>query len=378
MTPKLLYLVTEDWYFLSHRLPMARAARAAGFEVHVATRVAEGRARIEAEGFVLHALDWGRRDLDPRRLVGPVQEVRALLAQLQPKVLHNIALKPAIIGSLAATGRSGFGIVNSINGLGSAYLAKGLAGALKRNVLRTALPMLLNWPRSRAIVQNPEDRATLRALGVAEARLRLVPGSGVDTDRLQPLPEPAGPVTIAYVGRMLADKGLHSLMAAHRLLRARGLNIQLLLAGTPDPENPTSIAPEALAGWAREPGVEWLGHVTDVAAVWARAHIAVLPSRREGLPLSLLEAAACGRPMIATDVPGCREVVSNEVNGLLVPVKDSTALANAIERLHLDPVWARRLGLAARERAIAEFDERIVIAKTLGVYGELTITNNLD
>ena len=372
MTPKLLYLVTEDWYFLSHRLPMARAARAAGFEVHVATRVAEGRARIEAEGFVLHALDWGRRDLDPRRLVGPVQEVRALLAQLQPKVLHNIALKPAIIGSLAATGRSGFGIVNSINGLGSAYLAKGLAGALKRNVLRTALPMLLNWPRSRAIVQNPEDRATLRALGVAEARLRLVPGSGVDTDRLQPLPEPAGPVTIAYVGRMLADKGLHSLMAAHRLLRARGLNIQLLLAGTPDPENPTSIAPEALAGWAREPGVEWLGHVTDVAAVWARAHIAVLPSRREGLPLSLLEAAACGRPMIATDVPGCREVVRAGETGVLVPLENASQLADAIAAMASDPAERARMGAAARLRAEREFSVRVITDHITELYCELS------
>lgn len=373
MPPKLLYLVTEDWYFLSHRLPMARAARAAGFEVHVATRVADGRAHIEAEGFVLHALDWGRRDLDPRRLAGPVRDLRALLAQLQPKVLHNIALKPTLIGSLAATGHVRVGIVNSINGLGSAYLATGLAGALKRNVMRAALPVLLNRSRSRAIVQNPEDWSALRALGVAEARLRLVPGSGVDTDRLQPLPQPAGPVTIAYVGRMLADKGLHSLMAAHRLLRARGGTIQLLLAGTPDQENPTSISADELAGWAREPGVEYLGHVTDVATVWARAHIAVLPSRREGLPLSLLEAAACGRPMIATDVPGCREVVRAGETGVLVPLEDASQLANAIAALAADPDARKRMGAAARLRAEREFSVRVIAGQITELYRELAV-----
>ncbi len=371
MAPKLLYLVTEDWYFLSHRLPMARAAQAAGFEVHVATRVADGRARIEAEGFVLHALDWGRRDLDPRRLVGPIRDVRKLLAQLQPKVLHNIALKPTLIGSLAATGHRGVGIVNSINGLGSAYLAAGFAGGLKRTVLRAALPVLLNLTQSRAIVQNPEDWATLRALGVGEARLRLAPGSGVDTDRLTPLPEPTGPATIAYVGRMLADKGLHSLMAAHRLLRARGLNIQLLLAGTPDAENPTSIAPAELAGWAREPGVAWLGHVTDVATVWARAHIAVLPSRREGLPLSLLEAAACGRPMIATDVPGCREVVRAGQTGMLVTLGDAPQLADAIAALAADPAGRKRMGAAARLRAEQEFSVRVITGQITALYREL-------
>ena len=371
MPPRLLFLVTEDWYFLSHRLPMARAAQAAGFEVHVAARVADGRARIEAEGFTLHALDWGRRDLDPRRLVGPLRAVRALLQQLQPKVLHNIALKPALIGSLAATGLGQIGIVNSINGLGSAYVATGLAGALKRRLLVQLLPLLLDRARTLTVIQNPEDKASLRAFGVPEGRLRLVPGSGVDTDKLRPLPEPEGPVTMAYVGRMLADKGLHSLLAAHRLLRSRGVEIQLLLAGTPDPENPTSIAPTELAAWAREPGVSWLGHVADIREVWARAHIAVLPSRREGLPLSLLEASACGRPMIATDVPGCREVVLQGETGWLVPVDDPEQLAVAADRLRSEPASRGQMGKRARSRAETKFSAAVVSNMIAEVYREL-------
>ncbi len=371
MAAKLLFLVTEDWYFLSHRLPMARAARAAGLEVHVATRVVAGRPRIEAEGFTLHALDWGRRDLDPRRLVGPVRAVRALLRRLQPKLLHNIALKPALIGSLAATGFAEIGIVNSINGLGSAYVATGVAGVLKRRLLMQLLPLLLNRARTLTVVQNPEDKTSLRAFGVPERRLKLIPGSGVDTNWLQPLPEAAGPVTMAYVGRMLADKGLYNLMATHRLLRARGSDIELLLAGTPDPENPTSIDPADIAAWAREPGVSWLGQVADIREVWARAHIAVLPSRREGLPLSLLEASACGRPLLATDVPGCREVVLHGETGWLVPPDDPEQLARAAAHMRSEPVRRRQMGARARVRAEAEFSVAVVSAMIVDVYREL-------
>jgi glycosyltransferase involved in cell wall biosynthesis len=372
MAPKLLYLVTEDWYFLSHRLPMARAAKAAGFEVHVAARVAEGRARIEAEGFHLHALDWGRREIKPWKLVGAAWAVRKLLRLLQPDVLHNIAIKPTVIGTCAATGWNRMSIVNSINGFGSIYVASGFGGPIKRTLLELYLPLLLKSSRSLSVVQNPEDMSALQILGVPRRRLRLVPGSGVDTERLRPIAEPAGPVTVAYVGRMLADKGLHSLVDAHRLLRARGTPVQLLLAGTPDPENPSSIDPGELAKWAREPGVTLLGHVTDVSKVWTRAHIAVLPSRREGLPLSLLEAAACGRPMIATDVPGCREVVRDGETGLLVPLDNSARLADAIHELASDPARRAHMGAAARARVERDFSVRIISEQITAIYRELS------
>jgi glycosyltransferase involved in cell wall biosynthesis len=372
MGEKLAYLVTEDWYFLSHRLPMARAARDAGFAVHVLAREGSGRRAIEAEGFALHALSWKRAVLAPHRLVFEIAEVRKALAAIAPAVLHNIALKPAVIGTLASGGRGGPAIVNSINGLGSAYLAGGLLGAAKRQVLSRSLAMLLNRERSLTIVQNPEDFSALAGLGLPESRLRRIPGSGVDTERLQPQPEPlVGPVTVAYVGRMLADKGVRGLMAAHRQLRGRGVKIRLLLAGSPDPGNPTSIPTAELQTWAEEPGVTMLGHVTDIAGLWAQSHIAVLPSRREGLPLSLLEASACGRPMIATDVPGCREVVRDGETGLLVPLDDAPALAAAIARLAGDADLRARLGTAARRRAETEFSSAIIAAKTAELYREM-------
>ncbi len=371
MPPKLAYLVTEDWYFLSHRLPMARAAQAAGFEVHVLTRIGEGRARIEADGFVAHGLDWVRKETGAGQLIQTVRQLRGFLQEIQPQVLHNIALKPALIGGLAVRGLRGLAVINNINGLGSAYLSGGAAGWLKRQALGRGLGLLLNRPRTLSVVQNPEDFTALAAFGVAQHRLRLIAGSGVDTDRLRPGPEPQGPVTVAYVGRLLADKGLRSLIAAHRLLRARGLAIELLLAGTPDPENPTSIPIAEIEGWAGEPGITWLGHVTDTASVWARSHIAVLPSRREGLPLSLLEASACGRPMIATDVPGCREIVVHGETGLLVPLDEPAFLADAIEQLAGDVALRQRFGTAARMRAETVFSTKIVQAQIAALYLEL-------
>jgi len=371
MRQKLAYLVTEDWYFLSHRLPMARAAREAGFEVHVLAREGEGRARIEAEGFQLHTLDWSRAAGSPLKVARSVADVRRQLGAIRPDVLHNIALKPALTGGLARIGVPGLAVINSVNGMGSTYLAGGVAGALKRQGLGRSLAVLLSRRRTMTIVQNPEDLATLRGFGVPEARLRLIAGSGIDTARLTPQPEPPHPVVVTYVGRMLADKGLRSLIAAHRMLRAQGADLRLQLAGTPDPDNASSIPPGELEGWAREPGVTLLGHVTDIGALWAGSHIAVLPSRREGLPLSLLEASACGRPMVATDVPGCREVVRDGETGLLAPLDDAPALAAAIARLAGDAGLRRRMGAAARVRAETEFSSAIIGEKTVQLYREL-------
>ena len=190
--------------------------------------------------------------------------------------------------------------------------------------------------------------------------------------RLQPLAEPAGPPTIAFVGRLLDDKGIRTLVAAHRLLRAQGSEVRLLIAGAPDPANPTSVTGEEAAFWNTEPGITWLGHVSDISALWARAHIAVLPSRGgEGLPLSLLEAAACGRAMIATDVPGCREIVLPEKTGLLVPVDDPAALAGAIGRLAAAPQLRAQFAAAARQLAESRFSAEIVGQQTVALYRNL-------
>lgn len=369
--PKLAYVVTEDFAFLQHRLPMARAAKAAGFDVHVLARMGDRHGDIEREGFTAHHLTWKRGAASPAATLAAIAEVRRALQRLEPEVVHNVALKAAVVGSMAASGLAINGVVNSVNGLGSAYLARTLKGLVIRTGLRSTLALLFNRRNAATIVQNPDDRAVLEAIGVRADKIVLIPGSGVDTDLLTPLPEPPPPVTAAYVGRMLDDKGLRALIAAHRLMRAHGDNLELLLAGDPDPENPATITADELTAWNQEPGIHWLGHVKNIRDVWARAHIAVLPSRREGLPKSLLEAAACGRPMVASDAPGCREVAIEGETGLLHPIDDAPRLAEALLRLMGDAELRDRMGARARDLAVSRFSSADIGRQTVDLYRRL-------
>jgi glycosyltransferase involved in cell wall biosynthesis len=365
--PRLLYVVTEDWFFLSHRLPMARAAQAAGFEVHVATNVADGAATVAREGFVLHPVRFRRGRLSPFAMLATILALRRIYREVAPDLVHHVALQPTILGSLAALGRP-IARVNAITGLGYAFISDSARARVVRAAIGMLLRRLLDRDRSVALVQNPDDRDLLCDLGIAAERIVLIPGSGVDVVRLTPMPEPTGPVTAGFVGRLLDDKGIRILVAAHKLLRQKGVALELLIAGTPDPANRASVSQAEAVAWGHEPGVTWLGHVDDIATVWARAHMAVLPSRREGLPKSLLEAAACGRPMVATDVPGCREVAIPNQTGLLVPPDDADALAAAMEELARSPELRARFGRAARQLAEERFAADAIGRAVLGLY----------
>ncbi|MGE0038123.1 MAG: AGE family epimerase/isomerase [Xanthobacteraceae bacterium] len=368
--PRIVYLVTEDWYFVSHRLPMARAARDAGFDVHVATRVDGHGAAIAAEGFHLHPLEWRRGSFDPRDIVRIVREVRALYRKLEPDIAHHVAVQAAVIGSLAATGLP-IVCLNAITGLGTTFLGRSIKARAARPALLLLLRALLDRRNSAVLVQNPDDRAEVERLGVAPERIALIPGSGVDTARMTPSPEPAGPITMAFAGRLVEDKGIRALIEAHTMLTRMGIGVRLLIAGTPDPANPTSISPDEIAAWARQPNVTYCGFVADIPAFWASAHIAVLPSRREGLPMTLLEAAACGRPLVATDVPGCREIARPGLNALLVPADDPQALAAAIERLAGDRELRARFGAAGRALVEREFSSARVGRDVVDLYRRL-------
>jgi mannose/cellobiose epimerase-like protein (N-acyl-D-glucosamine 2-epimerase family) len=368
--PRIIYLVTEDWYFMSHRLPMARAARDAGFDVHVATRVDRNGAAIEAEGFHLHPISWRRSSLDPRHLVRVVREVRTLYRSIEPDLAHHVALPATVVGSFAATGLP-IVCLNAMTGLGTMFSSDKARLRLVRTALTLALRRLLNRSGSSVLVQNLDDQAVIEGLGVNSARVALIPGSGVDVDMLTPKPEPPGPIVVAFVGRLVESKGVRTLLDAHARLGQRGRQIQLLLAGMPDPANPMSIPAREIEAWCKRPGVTHLGFVEDIGALWASAHIAVLPSHREGLPLSLLEAAACGRPLVATDVPGCRDIARPGINALLVPLDDAAALADAIDRLAADPHLRQTFGHAGRQLVEQNFSSRRVGADVVKLYRRL-------
>lgn len=369
--PVLVYLVTEDWYFISHRLPMALAAQRAGYRVHVATRVKAHGEAIEARGFTLHPLDWQRGSTNPFKVVSIVRQVRDLYRRLKPDIVHHVALQAAVIGSLAATGLP-FMRLNALAGLGFVFTSSNRNAKLMRPVLTLLVRSLFNNPRSAVLVQNPDDRDAVQALGVAPQRVHLIAGSGVDTDAIKPLPEPEGEVTAAFVGRLLDDKGVRPLVQAHALMTQHGEKVRLLIAGDRDPANPASIPAGEVEDWKRRPGLEVMGHVSAIETVWARAHVAVLPSRREGLPKSLLEAAAFGRPIVATDVPGCREIVRHDVNGFLVPPDDPVALADAIAVLARDPALRSRFGAAGRAMVEAEFSSARIGSDIVALYDRMT------
>lgn len=370
MAKKILYLVAEDWYFVSHRLPMARAARSAGYEVHVATRVVECAHQIENEGFALHPIAWQRGSINPLQMMAAAIAVRGLYRKLQPDIVHHVAFAPAIIGSLAALGLP-MAKLNALAGLGFVFTSKTAKAQLLRLLAHHLLGFLLQRPGTMVLVQNPDDGAMVERLGVAKDRIALIPGSGVDIELLTPLTEPDGPFTVAFVGRLLYDKGVEALVRAHEILNKRGLRVRALLAGVPDPSNPASIPEPTLAHWRQRENLVLIGHVEDVRTVWAKAHVAILPSRREGLPKSLLEAAACARPLIASDVPGCREIARHGVNALLVPPDDPEALAHAIATLMNDPDLRIRFGRVSRQIVVADFSSARIGDEIVALYARL-------
>jgi glycosyltransferase involved in cell wall biosynthesis len=375
--PKLLFLVTEDWYFCSHRLPVARAARDAGFEVVVATRVRAHRTQIAEEGFAVRPLAWRRRGDGAVGAARAIAAIARLYRAERPDILHHVALKPVLFGGLArALAFPGApdppAVIGSVMGLGSGFSATRLAARLRRPALGWALRLAADRGGSRVVVQNPEDGAALAALGIDRQRIALIRGSGVDIRRFVPLPAPTGDtVRVALVSRMLRDKGVLDAVAAVRLLRARGLPVELTLAGPTDPDNPGSLSARSLSALAAEPGVTWLGAVADVREVWRRAAIAVLPSTYgEGVPKTLLEAAACARPIVASDVPGCRDAVlaGDSESGILVPPGDVGALADALAALAADPPRRAAMGGCGRALVESRFADDIVARETLALY----------
>ena len=299
-----------------------------------------------------------------------VREVRALYRTLKPDLAHHVAVQASVVGSLAAT-RLPIVCVNAITGLGTAFLGNNLKAQMARPMVTLLLRALLNRDRSAVLVQNPDDRAVIERLGISADRIALVPGSGVDIERLTPSPEPAGAITVAFAGRLVEDKGIRTLIAAHDILMRRGRDIRLLIAGVPDPANPTSIPPRELETWCRpsqsRPSRLRPGHR---GLLGLRAHRGAAVAARGTAPHSV-EAAACGRPLVATDVPGCREIARDGLNALLVPPDDAQALANAIDRLAADPDLRARFGRAGRELVEREFSSQRIGREVVALYRRL-------
>jgi glycosyltransferase involved in cell wall biosynthesis len=365
----LLFVVTEDWYFWSHRLALARAARDAGWRVTVATRVQAHGARIEAEGFRLVALPWRRGGGSVLAEIRAIGRIYRLMARERPDLVHLIALKGIVYGGLPARLAGIRARVSTVAGLGYVFTSKSIKARVLRPVLRRALRLAMAGTGSVVTVQNPDDQAVLAGGLVAAGRMTLIRGSGVDTGRFAPAAEPEGVPVVAMACRMVRDKGVGVVVEAARRLKGAGVALHVRLAGAIDPENRDAHTIDEITGWVAEGLVEWNGPVEDVPALWRASHIAVYPSvYGEGIPKTLLEAASCGKPIVTTDMPGCRETVSDGITGFLVPPDDADAVVQCLRRLIEDPALRRRMGLAARAKALAEFADARIVAETLAVY----------
>ena len=257
-------------------------------------------------------------------------------------------------------------------GLGWLFISRSRIARWLSPLIRWILACLLSAPRCRVIVQNPDDLELLKKAGVTESHLRMIRGAGVDTSEFSPSPEPPEPICVVLAARILWDKGVGEFIEAARQLQQEGVKARFILVGNPDSDNPASVPEVTLHAWQKEEVVEWWGHRDDMVAVFHAAHVVCLPSYREGLPKVLIEAAACGRPIVTTDVPGCREVVREGENGLLVPVRDAQALSEALFSLIKNPELRAQMGRRSREIVLKDFSSEKVIAQTLGLYKELT------
>jgi glycosyltransferase involved in cell wall biosynthesis len=372
---KVVLFANTDWYLYNFRRSLATELLEKGYEVLLISPPGSYGEKLRSFGLQWQPVPMDRRSLNPLRELQLLWWLVSLFRKQRPTLVHGFTIKCAVYGALAARMARVRARVSAVAGMGYVFTSNDTKARVLRPLVRTLMHAALDGRNARLILQNPDDVALFERAGfVDNARIRLIPGSGVDCSRFAAgtrVRDASQPLRVLLAARLLWDKGLAEFIAAARQLRGEGRAIEFLLAGDSDPGNPAAVPEATVRGWADEGLIEWLGHVDDMPSLFASVDSVVLPSYREGLPKGLIEAAACALPLVTTDVPGCREVVSDGVDGLLVPPRDARALAQAIARLHDDPALAARLGDAARTKALAEYDERIVIERTLAVYQEL-------
>lgn len=371
---KILVCITEDWFALSHFKPLLATLADTAGEVVVACRSSGRMGEIEALGCRTVDFDFRRSSLRPAAQADVVRRLSALIRSERPDVVHAIAMQVLVVSSIATRLAPVPHVVLHLTGLGFLGISEGLAARLIRPVALHELARTLRAPGNWLLAENPDDVAFLREGGAdAGERLTILGGAGIDEREYPAQPLPANPVPVAaFVGRMIRSKGVDVLVAAQRILTQRGVALEVALYGKTDEDNPEAVPRSDLEAWARQGGVTWHGHVSDVREVWVRSDIAVLPAiTREGLPRSVLEAAASARPLVVTDVPGCRHVVRRDIDGLIVPPADAEALADALARLAGDAEMRARMGASARQRVLDGFTIAHVQAGIRKAYAKL-------
>lgn len=373
MSRTLMFVVNVDWFFLSHRLPIALEAKRQGYQVHIATGLTDKLDELQHHGLVVHPLAMDRSSAGVGNAWRTMVELWRVFMAVRPDVVHLVTIKPVLLGGLMARLAGVPAVVAAISGLGFVFVAQGVKAKGRRLLVGLLYRLALGHRNLKVIFQNPDDRASLaKVMHLAVNKVAMIRGSGVDLVQYVHSSIPSGVPVVVLAARLLADKGVREFVQAARLLKQRGVFVRFCLVGTVDPANPTSLTDAELAQWVSEGVVEVWGHRSDMPQVLAAAQIVVLPSYYgEGLPKVLIEAAACGRAVVTTDHPGCRDAIDPGVTGVLVPVRDAEALADAIKGLINDPAQCQAMGNAGRALAERAFDVRQVVDAHLRIYQEL-------
>jgi glycosyltransferase involved in cell wall biosynthesis len=368
---KIILAANTDWYLFNFRLSLARYLREAGFDVILVSPPGKYAQKLIEQGYSWHAWPVTRQSISPVAELPAVFKLARLYRLEKPDLVHHHTIKPVLYGSLAARWARVPGVVNSITGLGYVFISQQARARMAGWAARSLYRQAFQNPQTVAIFENESDRDFFLQQGfLRESQTRLIASVGVETERFTPTSLPPGSPVVVMAGRLLGDKGVHTFVEAARILGTR-VAARFVLVGVPDAGNPTSIPVEQIETWVREGIVEWWGWQEDMQVVYAQSHLVVLPSLGEGVPVVLLEAAACGRAIVASDVPGCREVVSPGFNGLLVPVNDVPALAHAMQQLIGDPALCSRMGSYGRRLVEERFTAAVVNAATLAVYRQI-------
>ncbi len=370
---KLLFVITEDWFFVSHFLERAVAARDAGYAVAVATRLSQDEELIRGSGIIVFPIEFSRRGMNPFVELQTAFKLRSIVKRWRPSIIHNIALKPVVTGTLGEHLAGHRNIVNAPVGMGYVFTSREKRVAFVRPFIRFLIRTFLNPVGSQVVIENPDDySALLENRLVRKEDLNLIKGAGVNVEVFNETPEPDGPLTVVLIARMLKDKGVGEFVESARQLKPRfQKSVSCSLVPPIREIRPRFRLLISIPG--TRGCVEWIGHSSEVVNILKQSHIVCLPSYREGLPKSLIEAASVGRPIVTTNVPGCREVVEDGENGFLVPPRDSFALADAIEKLLIDPQMRKTMGSAGRKRAVEEFSSAVIIRQTLDLYESIQI-----
>ena len=372
MSRALMFVVNADWFFLSHRLPLALEAQRQGYQVHIATGLTDKLDELQRHGLVVHPLALDRSSAGLGNAWRTMVELWNVFRAVRPDVVHLVTIKPVLLGGLVARLAGVPAVVAAVSGLGFVFIANGAKAVVRRWLVGGLYRVALGHRNLKVVFQNPDDRASLSKLAhLPDSKVEMIRGSGVDLTQYDRTPLPLGVPVVLLAARLLADKGVREFVQAARLLTQQGVSARFCLVGSVDAANPASLMDIELTQWANDGVVELWGQRSDMPEVLSSAYMVVLPSYREGLPKVLLEAAACGRAVVTTDVPGCRDAIDPGVTGVLVPVRNAEALADALKGLINAPARCQAMGNAGRALAESAFDVRQVVAAHLRIYQEL-------